>query len=254
MSESLISSAASSEATPEEAQTPEQQEAQTAAPTERTNNTERPDWLPEKYKTPEELSKAYKELESKLGSKEEDLRKAITEELQTEAYKNRPESAGAYELPDSINAESAVDSELLKWWSDHAFENGYGQEEFQKGIEMYAAATQVSGPDFEAEEKRLGDNAKDRVESASLFANKFFPKETLPAIERMCETADGIIALEHIMESMKDGNFSGNSDPQHRITEDSLREMMKDERYHSPAHRDKGFIREVEEGFRKLYG
>jgi hypothetical protein len=42
-----------------------------------------------------------------------------------------------------------------------------------------------------------------------LFANKFFPESALPAIERMCETHEGIIALEHIMEAMKDGSFSG---------------------------------------------
>ena len=34
----------------------------------------RPEWLPEKYNSGEDLAKAYKELESKLGTKEEDLR------------------------------------------------------------------------------------------------------------------------------------------------------------------------------------
>ena len=35
--------------------------------------SEKPEWLPEKYKTGEDLAKAYKELESKLGAKDEDL-------------------------------------------------------------------------------------------------------------------------------------------------------------------------------------
>ena len=113
---------------------------------------ERPEWLPEKYKTGEDLAKAYSELSSKLGSKEEDIRNSLLEELQQEAFSNRPESAGDYELPDIIDAEASVDNELLKWWSEHAFENGFSQEEFQQGIEMYAQSVGTdNGPDLEAE-------------------------------------------------------------------------------------------------------
>lgn len=39
-----------------------------AAPTE-DNSDERPEWLPEKFKSPADLAKAYSELEKKLGSK-----------------------------------------------------------------------------------------------------------------------------------------------------------------------------------------
>lgn len=216
--------------------------------------TDRPEWLPEKYSSPEELAKAYKALESKLGTKEEDLRKSILDELQQEAYGDRPESAGDYQLPESVDPESAVDSELMRWWSEHAFENGYSQEEFQQGIEMYLQAVEGQMPDLEAEAARLGDNASARVEAASMFASKFFPSEVMPAIERMCESAEGIMALEIIMENMKDGSFSGNTSSSSQITEASLQEMMQDDRYHNPARRDPHFIKQVEEGFRKLYG
>lgn len=37
-----------------------------------TNSDDRPEWLPEKFKTPEEMAKAYSELESKLGKPAED--------------------------------------------------------------------------------------------------------------------------------------------------------------------------------------
>jgi hypothetical protein len=212
----------------------------------------RPDWLPEKYNSGEDLAKAYKELSSKLGGKEEDIRKAYAEELQAEAYKDRPESAGDYQLPDSIDTDSSVDNELLQWWSDHSFENGFGQEEFEKGIEMYAQAIGGNQPDLEAEASKLGENAQDRIQSASMFANKFFPEESLPAIERMCESHEGIIALEAIQEAMKDGSFSANVAPPSSITEDSLKEMMRDPRYWSKS--DPAFVREVETGFKKLYG
>ena len=42
--------------------------------------------------------------------------------------------------------------------------------------------------------------------------------------------------------------------PMFQITEDQLRSMMSDERYHNPAKRDPSFVKQVEEGYKKLYG
>ena len=211
----------------------------------------RPEWLPEKYNSGEDLAKAYKELESKLGTKEEDLRNRIMEEIQSEAFSDRPESAGDYQLPESIDESAAVDNKLLSWWAEHSFENGYSQEEFEQGIAMYAEAMNGSMPDIEAEAKMLGDNADQRIEAASLFANKFFPEAALPAIERMCESHEGIIALEAIMEAMKDGSFAGNTQAVAGTSEKELREMMNDPRYWKD--RDPHFIKQVTEGFQQIY-
>ncbi|MAO24570.1 MAG: hypothetical protein CMJ25_27810 [Phycisphaerae bacterium] len=214
---------------------------------------ERPEWLPEKYKTGEDLAKAYKELESKLGGKDEEIRESLLEEIKAEAFADRPETAGDYQLPDIVDDDLAVDNELLQWWSEHSFENGYGQEEFQKGIEMYAQAINGNQPDIEAESAKLGDNATTRIEAASVFANKFFPEDALPAIERMCESHEGILALETIMDKMKDGNFSGDTSPSPSLTEASLQEMMKDPRYWEPRSRDSNFVKQVDDGFKQLY-
>lgn len=242
MSESLIAGEST------EAETPATPEAE-AAPA-----TEAQELLLGKYKSVDDLAEAYKSLESKIGAKEDDLRNKIIEEIQQEAYKDRPESAGDYKLPEIIDDESSVDNNLLKWWSEHAYENGYSQEEFEQGIQMYAEAVMGSEPDLEAEAKMLGDNANTRIEAASAFASKFFPESALPAIERMCESHEGIIALEHIMSAMKDGSFSGETQRAEAVSEEKLREMMQDERYHNPVKRDPHFIKQVEEGFRKIYG
>ena len=233
-------------------------EAATEAPTEERDfvvaedsQPERPEWLPEKYNTGEDLAKAYKELESKLGTKEEDIRSKIIEEIQTEAFSGRPETAGDYQLPDSIDQEAAVDNELLQWWADHSFENGFSQEEFNKGIEMYAQAVGNSQPDLESEAAKLGENANDRIQAASMFADKFFPAEAIPAVERMCESHEGILALETIMEAMKDGSFTAEAQPTAGQSEAELREMMNDPRYWKD--RDPHFIKQVTEGFQGLY-
>ena len=212
---------------------------------------ERPEWLPEKYKSGEDLAKAYKELESKLGTKDEDFRSKIKEEMSSESLKDRPKTAGEYQLPDSVDTEGSVDSELLQWWSEHSFENGYGQDKFEKGIEMYAQALSGSEPDLEAEAAQLGENANDRIQAASMFATKFFPEKAMPAIERMCESHEGIIALEAIQEALKDGSFSGSADSVSGTSEDDLREMMQDPRYWSKN--DPAYVKKVEAGFKKLY-
>ena len=216
-------------------------------------SNERPEWLPEKYKTGEDLAKAYKELESKLGTKEEDFRAKFMEEIQTEAFKDRPETAGDYQLPDFVDQEQAVDNDLLRWWSEHSFENGYSQDEFQKGLEMYMQASMADVPDPDVELQKLGDNANARVEAAALFANQFFTEEHMPAIERLTETADGLQALEFIMEKMKSPSVNVDSNPVGQITEEGLRAMMEDERYWHPARRNNDYIKEVNDGFQKLY-
>lgn len=233
-------------------------EAATEAPTEERDfvvaedsQPQRPEWLPEKYNTGEDLAKAYKELESKLGTKEEDIRSKIIEEIQTEAFSERPESSGDYQLPDIVNEELAVDNELLKWWADHSYENGFSQEEFNKGIEMYAQAIGSQEPDLDAEAAKLGDNANDRIQAASMFANKFFPAEAIPAVERMCESHEGILALEAVMEAMKDGSFTAETQPSAGQSEADLREMMNDPRYYKD--RDPHFVKQVTEGFQALY-
>ena len=212
----------------------------------------RPEWLPEKFNTPEDLSKAYTALSSKLGEKEEDVRNRLMEELQEQASEGVPEKAGDYELPDFVDAEEAAENTMLQEWADHCHKNGYTHEEFQKGIEMYMNGMEPE-VDLEEETKLLGDNAKARIEAASLFANKFFPEDVLPAIERMCETADGIIALEAIMSKMPDPSVSDQTNITSNFDEVELIEMMKDPRYSSHNQRDSNYVKMIDEGWQRLY-
>lgn len=210
--------------------------------------------LPEKFKSVEDLVTSYTNLESKIGAKEESFREQFLKEMEEQAYANRPASVGDYQLPEGIDESAAVDNELLQWWANQSFENGYSQEEFSQGIEMYMNALNADVPDYDAELAKLGDNASARTDAASLFANQFFPEEVLPAIERMCETSEGIIALEYIMEQMKEGGPSGSTQAAAQQTEADLRQMMLDPRYFDSSRRDPTFVKQVEEGWKRLYG
>jgi hypothetical protein len=216
------------------------------------NSDNRPEWLPEKFNTPEDLSKAYNALSSKLGEKEEDIRSRLMEELQQQASEGVPAEAGGYELPDFVDPEEAVGNEMLQEWADHCHKNGYTHDEFQKGIEMYMNGMGPE-PDLEAESQKLGDNAEARIEAASLFANKFFPEEAIPAIERMCESADGIIALEAIMSQMQDPSVSEQGSIAANLSEPELIEMMRDPKYSSLNNRDPNYVKMIDEGWKKLY-
>ena len=213
---------------------------------------DRPEWLPEKYKSGEDLAKGYKELESRLGTKEEDLRAKFKEEYESDKFAERPASSGEYALPDSVDSEEAVDNSLLKWWAEEAFNSGYSQTQFEKGIDMYMESVEGSMPDLDAEAAKLGESSEQRIEAASMFATKFFPENSMPAIERMFETHEGILAVEAIQEAMKDGSFAGSAEPVAGLSEDNLKEMMQDPRYWSKN--DPAYVRQVEAGFKKLYG
>ena len=236
----------SEEAVTEEAATEEtsQQEEQIS---------ERPEWLPEKFNSPEDMAKSYTSLSTKLGEKEEEVRERLMSELSEQASEGVPASVGDYELPDYLNEEEAIESETLKAWADHCFENGYTHDEFKKGIDMYMSAF-PNETDLEAESERLGDNSESRIEAASLFANKFFPEETIPAIERMFESAEGVVAMEAIMEALKDSSVSEQTNISSNFNEIELQEMQKDERYWNPAKRDNNFVNQVNDGYKKLYG
>ena len=108
-------------------------------------------------------------------------------------------------------------------------------------------------PDYDAEIEKLGDNASARTEAASLFANQFFPEEMLGAVERMCETAEGIMVLEHVMDAMREGGPSNGAVEVSRETEADLRQMMLDPRYHDPARRDPTFVKQVDDGFKRMF-
>ena len=48
--------------------------------------------------------------------------------------KDRPEKKGDYILPEGIDEELAKSNELLEWWAEQSFENGYSQDEFAEGM------------------------------------------------------------------------------------------------------------------------
>ena len=214
---------------------------------------ERPAWLPEKFKSAEDMASSYSQLEGKIRQKEDDIKSQDMKDLETEAYKDRPEKKGDYILPEGIDDELAKSNDLLEWWAEQSYENGYSQDEFAEGIEMYKKAMNIGMSDPESEMKNLGDNAIERVQAVELWSNKFFKPEQHAEIANLCATAEGVKAMETVMNALKTTTSIGDATPTGQQSEDGLREMMKDERYWNMSKRDPSYVRQVEEGFQKLY-
>ena len=75
------------------------------------------------------------------GKKEEDIKANVLQELETEAFANRPASAGDYQIPEILDEGEAATNPLLKWWADYSWNNGLSQDEFNEGITKWAEHT-----------------------------------------------------------------------------------------------------------------
>lgn len=222
---------------------------------------QRPDWLPENFWVDgkpnyENLAKSYNEIRTKFGSKEEDLRTRIIDELSSEAIAGRPEAADKYELPEIEGADlqQMANHPLTQWWSEFAFENGFDQDTFKTGIQKYIEAKMSDVPDFDAEMKALGDNAKARTEAVGLWVNKNFDETERGQIEKLCATAEGVKTMEKVMAMLKDGGSSSAFEPPPEVTDKDVQKMMMDRRYWHPADRDPAYVAKIEAHFRKKYG
>ena len=245
MSEEQTTPTESATETPTETSVPPTSVESVAEPT-------RPSWLNEKFETGEDLQKSYDELASKLGKSREDVKSEVLQELETEAYANRPASAGDYQIPEILDEGEAATNPLLKWWADYSWDNGLSQEEFNEGITKWAEHTGSNQPDLEQVKKDLGDNANSRVEAANLFVQKFFPDELKDAVAELGTSVEGIKALELIQRSMQQTSPNAQAQSPSKLTREDLMAKMRDPRYYDPARRDAAYVQEITDGFKRI--
>jgi hypothetical protein len=227
--------------------TPENTEIQTPVDTP----SDRPEWLPEKFKTAEDLVSSYSQLESKLGKSQEELRESIISELEQEAMSNVPQDSGGYEVPEDLPLSMQINDNALLRYAEFAHKNGFTQEEFVEGLNDIADMIPV--PDLDAEREKLGENANARIEAVALWAKNQFDDEYQEEILRLGQSANGVRLLEVMMQNMSDTKVSNDVSTPSRLSEADLRSMMSDPRYWNQNQRDPAFIKQVDEGFAKLY-
>jgi len=151
---------------------PESEEAVEAVPEEQTQQ-DRPDWLPEKFKSAEDMANAYSELEKKLGSNEQ-------EEQQ------QPEEEQIDEQQEDTDTENTNTNTVIAEASKEFFENdGVISEETYKNlaevglpkelVDSYAAGQQALMQSEEGSIKAVADGNWDQM--AEWASNNLTPEE-----------------------------------------------------------------------------
>jgi hypothetical protein len=221
-------------------------------------NAQRPDFVPEKFWKDgkvdlETAFKSYGELETKFTTKTEELLK----QLDADRRKALPESPEKYELKlgddAPLKAEDIAAHPAVEWWRKAAFEAGLPPDKFNEGVgQIIGILTQ--GPDLEAEAAKLGENATVRIEAVTQWAQKTFADpEEFEAIQQLGTSAAGIKVLEKMMGKPASGGEDG-VPAAPSLTAEKLKEMQADPRYWDRNRREPAFVKQVDEGFEKLYG
>ena len=152
---------------------PETEESVDAVPEEQTQE-DRPEWLPEKFKSPEDMANAYSELEKKMGA-------GAKEQEQEEG-----ETTDEEEQPDDNTTEDTNTNDVIVEASKEFFENdGVISEETYKNlaeiglpkelVDSYAAGQQALQQSEEGSIKSVTEGNWDQM--AEWAANNLSPEE-----------------------------------------------------------------------------
>ena len=203
----------------------------------------------------ENLSSSYNSLESKLGSRTEDLTKQIRTDIEAERLKNVPES---YKLnvPEMENASISIseDMPIVKWWGETAKTAGLSQEQYDSGVKAFVDNAVANLPNPDLEKQKLGDNGRERVEAANMWSKKHLSPDAYNAISGFASTADGVKALEEVMKLTKDSAMpTSPTQVDVAANADDLKTMLNDPRYWDSARRDPAYVRRVSELYEIAY-
>lgn len=248
----------------------------------------RPEYVPEKFWNTEtngvrvkEMAASYTELEQALSGKldpiKESLKKEMTPKIAEEMKsvweaeskaahekaisERRPADPTGYEvdmksitLPEGMQLEIKADSQIMQFWQKFCFDNGYGGDVFNMGVQQFVDHEVGKMPDREAEMAKLGEKGPQRIERVNLWAQANLSDATYRSLDRLVNNADGVAALEEIMTRMGESPMGlGESAQSPQKTEGDLRKMMQDPRYFDMVRRDPAYVAEVDKAFQQLY-
>ena len=223
---------------------------------------ERPDHIPEKFWNTEtgelrqdDMIKSYNNLEKFATGKKDEMREATLAELKAEADELAPEK---YELPklvEGITEEMVRENPMTEWWEEKCKEFGLSQDQYEEGVNKWIDIIMNSGPNLDGEMEKLGENANDRINAVTNYAKSQFPPEEFELIANTLGTsATGISALERIMDLNKSqmNRSEQVAQPERELTIADVKQMMNDKRYFDQRHRDRDYVKKVDDAWARL--
>ena len=222
-----------------------------------SETTSRPEYVQEKFWNAEKgevnienLASSYNSLESKLGSRTEDLTKQIRTDIENEKLQNVPEEykLNVPELDGNVSLDISNDMPIVQWWNQTAKNAGLSQEQYDEGVKVFVDNAIANLPNSDLEIQKLGDAGRERVEAAELWSKKHLSPEAYNAISGFAATAEGVKALEEVMKLTKDSNMP-TTQTQVDVSADidDLKSMLKDPRYWDSSRRDPAYVKRVTE-------
>ena len=240
------------------------EEQQPVEATQKEAEVSRPEYVPEKFWDTdrneikvEELSASYNSLEKKLGMRTDELSNQIRTDMEQERKGSIPEKYEIVmpEIPEDVNIEVNEEQELLKEWSNICKDNNLSQDVFNRGVNAFINNEIAGLPNIKSEMEILGDNAKARLEAAELWSKKYLSNEAYDTMSKLATTADGVKAIEEIMNITKSKPLpNANTVVDAELEENDLRSMMNDPRYYDPTKRDPAYYAKVTKLYEKKYG
>ncbi len=194
-----------------------------------SDDAERPEWLPEKFKKPEDLAEAYKQLEKKLGEKSGESSVPETYEV---------------EVPEALGSELGEEDE--KFFKEAGFSN----EQAQKFLTWLSdhALPEIRAATAEAQQERLGrawnmdpksEGFQKRMRELRGWAESNLPEEVVNSLRK---SADGVQSLYTMMQQGVGATESGGSGGggEEVLTQAQIDSWVADPRYQTdPAFRER---------------
>ncbi len=213
-----------------------------------TEPSERPEWLPEKFKTPEAMVDSYKSLESRMGS-----------------FTGAPEGDYDLALPEGFEDFSFYEGTEhdIKAFSEMAKELNMSQDGFNKVLDLYVKSeSERAGLEQRAREQAamtaLGGEkeAPQRIASLTAKAQSTFTAEEFKVLQDAASGSINAAGSALRFAEMMIARLSGSqpvdagsfSQVKPQLSRDDLREMMKDPRYQSSEE----FREKVRAGYASL--
>jgi hypothetical protein len=209
----------------------------------------RPAWLPEKFKSPEDLAKAYSELEKQFTKQRQESK---TTEQQTDPTKTDPASAATKGLDWEIPATEFEEKGTI---SDETFKRFEAAGIPRDVVSRYA---QTRKAEVDAENTKLFERAggEDVYEVMCDWANNNLPKEDLAAFQKIIqegEITQALLAVDALKARYVAANgkppklISGNSSNRNTTVGYASRAEMVRDMQDARYAKDPAFRKQVEQ-------
>ena len=142
--------------------------------------SDRPEWLPEKFKSPEDMSKAYSELEKKLGQPTEEASEEpeqVEEKAEDKEEQTEENTSEAYQAVAEASKEFFENDGQLSEETYNALEKAGLPRDL---VDSYAAGQQAL---LSSEEGQIKSVAQGNYEAMAEWANENLPQEEVEAFD-----------------------------------------------------------------------